>query len=120
MRFLVSLVFFFVHSNCFVNAGQLDLDFNGCPTFEQVPISRSTGDTWPIFLGGRLWVEPGNDVPELACNGDFYDEDDGYMHSADNGQCSVFGSVIVNAGCSLKIFEDIGICNEIYEAVPLP
>lgn len=78
----------------------------GCPSFDQVPVSESNGGLWPVFVAGRRYHDRGHDVPELACNGNFYDEIDGYQLSSSDDQCYAMGSLIVNAGCKLTFFSD--------------
>ena len=63
-----------------------------------------------IFSGIRFYQGRGHDIPALSCNGEYFDDVNGYQISAPSGQCYDIGTLFVHAGCKLY-----GFCDYNYE-----
>ena len=88
MKQQLGLVCFLVASYNFVKSENLESDSkpSGCPSFDEIPVSRPTGGDWPEFYAGRRYEDLGNEVPELACNGLFHDAVEKY-HTGTASKC---------------------------------
>ena len=63
-------------------------------------------DSLKKFYGVRYYDDRGSPIPSLACNGDYYDEVDGFRYTASPGYGVSMGSFFVHYGCKLYVFED--------------
>merc|ERR1711935_1949 len=97
--------------------GWESLPLEGCPTSINVTgngttVVSSYGISYTGYvegediIAGRIYWDKGNSLADLACNGEFIDYNPGRFGDVNVKYDSYFGSVIVNPGCTLFIFED--------------
>jgi len=80
---------------------------SGCPSLSSIPVSElhPGHPELDFFYAGRRYWLAGHEIPDLACNGDHWDKEDGYAHSAPS--YTLFGSLLINPGCKIYLFDEI-------------
>jgi len=80
---------------------------SGCPSLSSIPVSKlhPGHPELDYFYAGRRYSGAGHEIPDLACNGNPHDREDGYASSAPPGSFLPFGSLLVNPGCKIYLFD---------------
>jgi len=78
---------------------------SGCPEWDELPRVQNSK-----FIGIRFYQGRGHDIPALSCNGEYFDDVNGYQISAPSGKCYDIGTLFVHTGCKLY-----GFCDYNYE-----
>jgi len=84
-----------------------DVKSGGCPPLSTIPVANLHAylPRDDYFYAGRYYKGQGNDLTNLACNGDAFEIPDGYQKSATYGSVFPMGSILVNPGCTVYLYD---------------